>query len=259
MKNIKTISIVGAGNVGSYFARTFHEVGINIHQVYSRRLDRAKLLAEMVQANPVDDLLQMESTVDVIIVAVSDDAIARVYEKLSELDVGLAHTSGAVETISRSDAPSAVFYPLQTLRKEKYSFDRSLPICITSKEDDFKSQLVELADGISEKVVTISDRDRLKYHLAAVFTNNFSNHLFAKVYDYLDNECLESTLLHALIQKTFDQLKQEDLKTLQTGPARRNDLHTEAKHLSLLNQYADESLMDLYELFSKSIKDYHSD
>ncbi len=256
----KRISIIGSGNVGHYFARTFHDVGIQIHQIFSRQIVRASALSSLVDAQAIDDLKDVNGNVDLIIIAVADDAIEGVFHQLSPLNVSLAHTSGASPSLSinGSDASAGVFYPLQTIRKEHYVFDRSMPICVTAKQLELNTKLLDLAKQVSDHVVSVSDRDRLKYHMAAVYANNFVNHLYAKVNDFLEEECLESSLLLPLIQKTFEQIGHEDLKSMQTGPAKRNDLKTQAQHLSLLNQYADESMMDLYELFSKSIKDYHS-
>ena len=94
--------------------------------------------------------------------------------------------------------------------------------------------------------------DRLKYHLSAVFANNFSNHMFGLAKDILDKDGLDFNVLKPIILSTAKKVQQLDPKSAQTGPAKREDAETIAKHMELL-EHGSEMHM-LYTILSESIK-----
>ena len=94
---IKTVSIVGAGNVAHNLGRMFLEKGITIDSVYSKDLSNAEGLAEMLGARPVNDLNNMEEGSDLLLLAVKDDVLAEVGKTLEHSSQLMAHTSGSVE------------------------------------------------------------------------------------------------------------------------------------------------------------------
>ena len=90
------ITLIGAGRVATHLAlalKTQHQ----IVQVLSRNLDHAQYLAHQVNAQAIDQVTQLNPQTDVVIIAVSDQAIAEVSESIppyiTENLVG--HTSGS--------------------------------------------------------------------------------------------------------------------------------------------------------------------
>lgn len=93
-------------------------------------------------------------------------------------------------------------------------------------------------------------------HLAAVFCNNFSNHLITICKKYCEDESLDFSLLQPLMKETFYRLENMNAEELQTGPAIRGDEETMMKHLYLLKSYPE--MRKVYQLLSESIEKYSS-
>jgi hypothetical protein len=84
---------------------------------------------------------------------------------------------------------------------------------------------------------------------------NFSNHLFHLAGKYLEKEEIPFSYLVPLIEETAQALEVKTPKEAQTGPAKRNDEQTIAKHIEMLND--DPELQHLYRLMSESITKHH--
>ena len=112
--------------------------------------------------------------------------------------------------------------------------------------------MVELAHDLSNTVYLVSSEERLILHIAAVFVNNFSNHLFAIAQDYCEKHQLDYQLLMPLIHETIHKIDTIPPKDAQTGPARRKDMEIIDKHLHLLKE-EDEHLHRIYSLLTDSI------
>jgi hypothetical protein len=94
----------------------------------------------------------------------------------------------------------------------------------------------------------------LKLHLAAVFCNNFVNHLYTLTEQYCHREGIEFRLLLPLIKETAVRLEEVSPSQSQTGPAVRNDRVTIDKHLKMLENHP--QLQKMYTLLTDSIYNY---
>jgi len=102
----------------------------------------------------------------------------------------------------------------------------------------------------------MNSEQRQYLHLAAVFVNNYSNHLFHVAFDLLSDKDMDHKLLIPLIEETVTKIKTLHPKDAQTGPARRNDFETINKHLQLLIGFPD--YKELYQIFAgQLIKKYN--
>ena len=109
-----------------------------------------------------------------------------------------------------------------------------------------------MAHLLSDKVYEFTDEQRKHLHIAAVFVNNFSNHLFALAQDYCEKHQLDYQLLKPLIRETIAKIDVLLPKEAQTGPAKRDDVEIIQKHLNIL-QNENLDLFNLYKLMSESI------
>lgn len=252
MKEIKTISIVGTGNVAFHLGNGLLEQGITIASVYGRNSDHSKELASSWNCKIADNLEAIES--DLILVCVSDDAVASIISQLPKT-AKVAYTSGAVD-LSSIPARSyiGVFYPLQTFSRSKRVNLFEVPFLIEADNTDFAQELFDLAWKMSRNVHFATSSERKKYHLAAVWVNNFTNHIVFQAKDYLDKEQLDWEILLPLLTETVDKLKTLNPFDAQTGPARRNDNLTIQSHLEM----QDGLQKELYSLLSKSITETYS-
>jgi predicted short-subunit dehydrogenase-like oxidoreductase (DUF2520 family) len=88
-----------------------------------------------------------------------------------------------------------VFYPLQTFTKEKAVEFKDVPICIESSAANVHELLYALGKSLGCKMVVMDSEQRRFLHLAAVFTNNFTNHMLFQAKVILDSEGIDFQLL----------------------------------------------------------------
>lgn len=244
-----SIIILGTGNLAQHLCQSFSTVNsINILQVFGRNLETLKKFSSYAEtcSNPMEI-----KDADIYIIAVKDDAIAKVSQSLTSKRGIVVHTSGAVEMDSIESSNRGVFYPLQTFTIDKVLDFKSIPICIEAKQDSGLTVLRLLGEAISEKVHEITSDQRKKLHLAAVFANNFTNHLYSVSESICLQEGLSFELLQPLILETAKKVQSITPKDAQTGPARRGDKKSIQNHLNLLK---DKKQTELYTLFSEAIK-----
>lgn len=253
----KKIAIVGSGNVASHLARVFTENNIEISAIYSRNSRERDHIAKENNIYILDDIKNIADFADIIFLASADDSIASLAMKIKQNDKIVVHCSGIAETqlLSVCTANYACFYPLQTFTKQDVVDFRKIPILITASNFETEKILQELAHKIADSVTIISDLERQKIHLAAVIVNNFTNHLFTLSANYLAKNNIDFDLLKPLIQETVHKITKNHPISNQTGPAKRNDKNTIEKHFSLI---ADEDLLEIYKILTKSIYKTHN-
>lgn len=254
-KSIQSVSIVGAGNVASHLSEELQTNGVTINAVYSRNAESARELADKLNCEAVSDLAQLPES-DLVLVCVSDDAIATVLAEIPDA-YAVAYTSGSVELQGLPQRESlGVFYPLQTFTRNKPVNLFEVPFLVEATNTDFAQSLFDLAWKLSKQVKFASSKERKHLHLGAVLVNNFTNHLAFLAKDYLEKHDLDWELLKPLMQETFNKLKSATPYDAQTGPARRNDERTIQEHISMLEGLPKE----IYAVLSRSIQQtYNSD
>ena len=233
---------MGAGNVGFHLGIKLHEMGVEVLEVFSRTKVKAKNLAIKIDAKPRSKLKKITTKADLYIIAVKDDAIASVVQKLAKTAIKnklVVHTSGGTNTAMMGEwlTNFGSFYPLQTFSISKQPNWETIPICVDANTKKSRKTLLKLAKKITTKVYEINDEQRAILHIAAVFVNNFSNHLFHIGATICEKENLDFEILKPLIQETVDKLKSGNPNEMQTGPALRKDQKTITTHLNYLEKY----------------------
>ena len=234
---IENVVIIGAGNLATQLALALFEKGIQVKQVYSRKIESASELAGKVNASVTNDLSQLIPEADLYIIAVKDSAIHEVLENLRLNDDQLiVHTAGSVpmNILEGFSNNYGVFYPLQTFSKSRKVDFLTVPICIESNHPSNFLKLEKLGERLSTSVNQINSEERKTLHLAAVFVNNFVNHLYAVGADILHDKKLDFDLLKPLIRETAKKIESLNPIDAQTGPAKRNDQNTINAQLKML-------------------------
>ncbi|MDB4918633.1 MAG: oxidoreductase [Mucilaginibacter sp.] len=239
--------------MATHLAAAFKNAGHRIAQVYSRDMHNASLLAYHVGAEAIDDLDQINPETDIFIISVKDDVIKSIAEALTKHGKLIVHTSGAtdLQAISAFTNNAGVFYPLQTLSKNKEVDFFTVPLCIEGADDNITRQLVELAQTVSNNVYRVNSEQRKILHLAAVFACNFPNYLYNIAQQLLAEHDMGFEMLRPLILETAQKVQTHLPAEVQTGPAVRNDENTMAAHLQMLNNEPD--LKAIYSLLSQEI------
>jgi len=189
---------------------------------------------------------------DLYVIAVFDDAIAKVSAQLPFENRLVVHTSGSVslDALDKKNRKGS-FYPLQTFSKKAEVDFSQIPIFLESENETDFELLEKVAEVISNKVYKINSEQRKALHVSAVFVNNFVNHLYQ-----IGNEiCVENKVpfevLKPLILETANKVMRLSPKEAQTGPAIRNDKQTIASHLDFL---LDENQKNIYKTLTQSIQ-----
>lgn len=246
MKNsIQKISIVGFGNVGFHLSKAFSERGILVSHIYSTQKGNSNFPNDAII---VDDLASLPND-QLVLICVPDDAIASVIDQIPS-SCPVAYTSGSVNLNCLPHREKiGVFYPLQTFSKNASLNVFEIPFFIEGNNQSFAQELFDLAWKISRKVNFANSEDRGNLHIAAVFVNNFTNHLNYIAQNYLEEKNLDFNHLKPLLEETVKKLEIVSPKEAQTGPARRGDLKIIEEHLSKLSG----DTKEIYQTITNSI------
>ena len=248
MAGIHSVSIVGTGNVAHHLGKAFRDAGISISDVYGRNSASANELADLLECSVAPMLNELSG--DLILLCVSDNAVIDLASCISD-NRRLAYTSGSVPLSSLPNrAFCGVFYPLQTFSKHRGIDISTVPFLIEGNSEQHESELMQLASKISQHVLSANSKDRLHYHISAVFVNNFVNHLFSQGKAHVEVHGLDWEVLKPLIFETIGKISDLDPLDAQTGPAVRKDEQTIERHLHELEGKSKE----IYTLITQSIQ-----
>jgi predicted short-subunit dehydrogenase-like oxidoreductase (DUF2520 family) len=166
----------------------------------------------------------------------------------------MLHTAGAVsmEVFRGLTNEYGVFYPLQSLNRERNIPMGHIPFLVEASSSKTLERIKGLAGSISERVEVTDSRTRLMVHLAAVFANNFSNHMVHVAQQLMEMASVNPQLLGPLLEETFQKLRELDAKSAQTGPAVRGDRLSMNKHIELLKDHPEWEKM--YTFISRDIE-----
>ncbi|MCC9074315.1 DUF2520 domain-containing protein [Flavobacterium sp. F-65] len=244
------ITLIGSGNVSQHLINAFAKnSAIELIEVYSRT---KKDISPLLNSNKIVTDLTLLKEADLYIIAVSDDAIATVSEQLPFKNKLVVHTSGtaSLQAINKKNR-SGVFYPLQTFTKNKEVDFKAIPLCLEAENSSDYLVLETVAKSISDAVYSINSEQRKALHVAAVFVNNFTNHLYQIGQEICEEHQVSFDILKPLIAETANKINTLSPIDAQTGPAKRNDTTTIESHLSYLS---DENQKNIYALLTKSIQ-----
>jgi len=248
------IILVGTGNVAWHLASALEDGGNQIVGIYGRKLINSQQLARKLFDAKIFTDLNFESVeADLVLLALADKAYGEIIKKMQiPKNALVAHTSGTLPMSLLQKFPKhGVFYPLQTFSKDRKIDVRKIPFCLEASQKTSLDILVDIADSVSDFMYHISTSERQKLHVSAVFACNFTNHLLAISKEILEKNDMDFEMLYPLINETIQKALENSPKTMQTGPAIRNDQEILHTHLTFLKNtpYA-----AIYELLSKDIQ-----
>ena len=249
------IALIGAGNVAACLGPRLKEAGHDITMVFSRTVQSARALAERLDV-PYTTSLKAVPQSDACIVMLKDDALAELASDIVD-SLGNAlylHTAGSLpmDMWRRAGASRfGVLYPMQTFSRTSAIDWSGVPLFIEASSDETLEVLRKLALTISDDVSVLSSEGRRKLHLAAVFTCNFTNHMFAISQHLLAEEGVPFKVMLPLVRETARKVETTAPSDAQTGPAVRGDRKVVEEHLELLKQHPDYA--EIYRIISIDI------
>jgi predicted short-subunit dehydrogenase-like oxidoreductase (DUF2520 family) len=248
MNEIKKASIIGSGNMATFWAKCFFEHRFPLKSIVSRNQEKGSLLANEYGTEWHSDYPEFEED-EMVMLCLSDDAIENISNNIQCKNI--LHCSGAISIDAlKKHQNRAVAYPLQTIHSDYSLSIEKIPILIETTSSN--QALQNWLSQFNFNMQYVDSNQRLKYHIAAVFANNFTNAMLVLTQDYCHNQTLDFNLLNPLIQQTFQQLENKNPSEVQTGPAKRNDLKTIQKHLEALKD--EKQMSDIYQMMSEFIR-----
>jgi len=249
------IVLIGSGNLATNLGVALKNAGHQIVQVYSRTMEHAHELAIRLGAVPTHQIEQVSDKADVYILSLKDSVLRNILPTLckGKSDKIFLHTAGSLpmDVFAGFAVHYGVFYPMQTFSKERLVDFKAIPCFIEACDAPTKDLLQALSRSITTKVYPLSSADRQYLHLAAVFSCNFVNHLFARAKEISDSQDIPFEYFLPLIEETVDKIHSINPKDAQTGPARRNDQKILQMHETLLEN---DEQREIYKIMNQSIK-----
>lgn len=267
------ITLVGSGNVATWMAQRLQGSScFPVTQVYSRKMENARRLAALSDAEAIDDIKALNPDNQIFIFALADNAYEEILPQLPfRLPMAFV-TSGTVscQCLKGYADRYGVIYPLQTFTKSQDMRALEVPLCLESDfvRDDKEQQhscccnnlpqecgssydlMWDLARELSPICHEVSEEQRARMHVAAVFACNFSNAMYQIAYKLLEENGLPFDILIPLLRQTVEKVSQMSPAEAQTGPAVRGDWNVMRTHLAELE---DERLQELYRMMSEII------
>ena len=233
------IGLLGAGRVASQLGPALAAAGHRVAFVWSRTFAAAEALAaQLPGARALATLAPPLPPADVYLLAVPDAAVAPLLAgTVWPAGALVAHLAGALPLAVFATQPAVrggVFYPLQTFSSGRVLDWATVPLCVEASAPAAEITLLNLAHSLSQHVLRLDSAQRLKLHVAAVFANNFTNHLLGIADALLAEAALPPELLAPLVRETVAKALAHPPFGVQTGPAVRRDAPTLAAHAAAL-------------------------
>jgi predicted short-subunit dehydrogenase-like oxidoreductase (DUF2520 family) len=251
------IGIVGAGAVGTALGVALKRAGWPIHAVASRdaaRRERFKSLVDVTRAF-VDPTALVEE-VEIIIVAVPDDAIAEVASGIRMYGgQAMVHTSGVLGPEVLAPAMAAgtqigSFHPLVAFADTERAVAALHGATVAIEGDDqLAALLAEMAEAVGAVPVRLAPGAKAAYHAAAVLAAGGFVALLDAIAELgrvagLD-ESGSLSIYGPLIEQTLGNARALGIRAALTGPMTRGDQGTLEAHLATLREHAP-GVLDLY-------------
>jgi predicted short-subunit dehydrogenase-like oxidoreductase (DUF2520 family) len=250
------ILLIGTGRVAFHLGHAWLRAGLPLCGVVGRNTQHAKKLALELGTSPFS-LQEQWPPADLLLIAVSDDAVATVAQSLPIGPYVVAHTSGAQGTnVLAPHAHTGVLWPLCSLSLGAPVDLARVPLVWEANGPEAAQVLTHVARSTSGKVVEMALEDRSLVHTAAVFASNFPVFLMREARRLVAAHGGDPDLLNALWSGMARRVEEVGPEQALTGPARRGDRRTVQIHLDRLADEPD--LRRAYAVLSEMLlKAYH--
>jgi predicted short-subunit dehydrogenase-like oxidoreductase (DUF2520 family) len=251
------IGIVGAGAVGTALGVALTRAGWPIHAVASRDAGRRERFRSLVDVNRVfSEPTALVEEVELVIVAVPDDAIAEVASEIRMYGgQAMVHTSGVLGPEVLAPAMAAgtqigSFHPLVAFADTERAVAALHGATIAIEGDDqLAALLAEMAEALGAVPVRLATGAKAAYHAAAVLAAGGFVALLDAIAELgrvagLD-EAGSLAIYGPLIEQTLGNARALGIQAALTGPMTRGDRGTLEAHLAALRAHAPR-VLDLY-------------
>ena len=127
------------------------------------------------------------------------------------------------------------FIRFKTFSKQRQLDFSQIPLCLEVNNEENLVLLNKVASALGGPIHIVDSVQRKALHIAAVFVNNFVNHLYTIGNELCSEHQLPFTVLLPLIEETANKISSLTPREAQTGPAKRGDTKILNEHLKQLN------------------------
>jgi len=244
--------IVGAGQVATALAGALRLGGVPVLGLWSRTPAKARSAGAIAgvaafSAAPPDIILES----DVLVLAVTDDAVADVAQTL--VATGLVtkhhvmlHCSGATSAeVAFADVRSKIggvgtLHPLRAINAPKDDMrDFRGTVFGVQGDEAGRTQALALVGAMGGEPLLLEGQQMAAYHAAAALASNQLVALLSVSVELMngvgisDEQALAA--LVPLVRGTLDNVSDKGLQQGLTGPIRRGDVHTVRRHLEVVS------------------------
>ena len=239
------LGILGGGRAAWAYGSAWKRIGWPLSGVWLRD-DSHSHIAELLETARMD-MSDLARDSELLLVAVSDRAIAEVAAAIPETEALIFHASGAL--LSLRDGFS--LHPLKALPPVGAASDLEGTLLVFEGEHRRTAKL--MAAAIGARFCEVAPEQKALYHAAAVFGSNYvaasleiAQRLMARagVTDVRED-------LVALARSAIENWHAHDDAKRFTGPAARGDSEVMAQHRAALHD--DPQVAQLYELLAAEI------
>jgi predicted short-subunit dehydrogenase-like oxidoreductase (DUF2520 family) len=248
----RTISIVGAGRVGTTLGKRLRQLGWRIGAVVTRSEQSARAAVRAIGAGSARFSITPEiMDSDVVLLTTPDDALADAACLLAKIGGQkwrgkvVLHTSGALDRsvldpLARLDAATGSLHPMQTFSGRNVPKLSGITFAI---EGNAKALRVakQIARSLGGVPVAIASADKPAYHATAVLAAGSGFALTEAAVQMLEKigftrrRAFETLL--PLTRQMLDNVERLGPRAAWTGPLSRGDFDVIAKHARALRRY----------------------
>jgi predicted short-subunit dehydrogenase-like oxidoreductase (DUF2520 family) len=251
------IGIVGAGAVGTALGVALRRAGWPVKAVASRDPARRERFTSLVEGSRAfAEPTALMDEVELIVVAVPDDAVARVAGELHMYSgQAMVHTSGALDASVLAPAMAAgtqvgSFHPLVAFADTERAVAALHGATVAIEGDDqLAALLARMAEAMGATAVRLAPGSKSAYHAAAVLAAGGFVALLDAIAELgrvagLDEQG-SLAIYGPLIEQTLGNARALGIRAALTGPITRGDRGTLEAHLATLRAHAP-GVLDLY-------------
>jgi predicted short-subunit dehydrogenase-like oxidoreductase (DUF2520 family) len=248
----RTISIVGAGRVGTTLAKRLRQLGWRVGAVVTRSKRTARGAVRAIGAgNPLAAIGPELLNAGVILLTTPDDAFPATVDSLARIGGEkwrgkvVLHTSGALDRsvldpLARLSASTGSLHPMQTFSGHNHPNLHGVTFAV---EGDTKALRVakQIARSLGGVPIAIAGADKPAYHATAVLAAGSGFALIEAAVQMLEKigftrrRALETLL--PLTRQMLDNVERIGPRAAWTGPLSRGDFAVVSKHVRALRKY----------------------
>lgn len=248
---MRQILLIGTGRVAFHMGHALRGANHELVGIAGRNPGHVQRIADDLRSEALS-LNDPLPEADIILIAVTDDAIADVALNIPISGAVVIHTSGAGELDKLLPHPDrAVLWPVMSLSPGQPMDFKQVPLVIDANTERARTIVRDLAESLSGHVSELDLQQRQLVHAAASISLNFPVFLLARAQELLQRNAIDPSILTPSFVAMAQKVAAIGASDALTGPARRGDIGTIHHHLDRLT--ADAELRAAYARLSSMI------